>query len=322
MSTNRALGLHHHGDSIAFALVQTLAESSPQVLAAGTTTVAELPALAERLGDKNKLPWCLAGEIEGVLLRSLPPGWKLKPQSTEFLLHPASAAAFWDWEHGRFDRDDLYVWLRAGAILWSRGTPGRGRSGLIPRRGPLKENLRPILARVQADRCNVVVCIDGDAPGGDTLLQSLENAGHTPRPLNRPASEMGADPSAAGAALAAISPSFGAVFAPEQIDHSAHWRTAMGLVSLLTLAFAAALTVKQNIQIFSLEAEARRNQTPPPAPERLADLPQDLQRLLQRRGAFMQALGQLTDGHSGPLAEVEILATADSAKIRSRIRPR
>jgi hypothetical protein len=319
---NRALGLHCHADSIAYALVQLLPDSEPQVLAAGTTSMAELPALAERLRSKGKLPWCLAGEIDGTLLRSLPTGWKLKPQSAEFLLHPASAAAFWDWEHGRFDRDDLYIWLRAGAILWSRGVPGRGRSGLVPRRGPLKENLRPILARVQADRCNAVVGIDGDAPGSDLLLQTLESAGHSPRPLNRPDGEMGADPAAAGAALAALTSGFAAVFAPVQTDRSAAWRTAMGLISGLTLLFASALNVRQNLQISALETQALKQPADPNLAVRFADLPNNLRRLLQRRAEFLQTLAGLSQPGSQPLAEVEILATADSGKIRSRIRPR
>lgn len=291
-----------------------------QVLAAGTVEQENLAALYDRLGGELKLPWCLAAEDDGSMLTHLPPRWPLRPVEPEVLVHPATSAALWDWEHGRFDETDLYLWLRSGFLLWAKGVPGSGRSGCQARRGPLQDNLRPVLNRVQRSRCNAVVSLEGDAPGGDFLIQALEQAGHPAREIKRPAQEMGADPAAAGAALAAVSPDFQAVYVPEKRQRSPHWRTAMGLGSLVALltAFAFTLTQERSLRSWqqSLEPEVTVDQPMPTA----AAPPEDLARLLERRRQFVQALRQLSGLPPNTLAEVEIVAAPEGTTVRDRVR--
>jgi hypothetical protein len=317
---SRALGLHFLGDRYAYALIQSSGEAPVQVMAAGTIEQEDLAALHERLGGELNLPWCLAAENDGAMLSHLPPRWPLRAVEPEVLVHPATAAAFWDWEHGRFDEQDLYLWLRSGFLLWAKGIPGAGRAGCIPRRGPLQDNLRPILNRVQRSRCNAVVSIDGDAPGGDFLIQALTAAGHAPRELARPTQEMGADPAAAGAALAAIKPEFQAVYVPEKGPRSPHWRTAMGLGSVVALITATAFTIAQQTSLSRWQASLEAEPVSEDVEQAIAAPPKELMQLLERRQRFVQALRQLANTPPNTLAEVEILSSPDSVNIRDRVR--
>ena len=319
---NRALGLHFLGDQYAYALIQKAEDAPVAVMAAGTVEQENLAGLYDRLGGELNLPWCLAAEDDGAMLTHLPPRWPLRPVEPEVLVHPATSAALWDWEHGRFDESDLYLWLRSGFLLWAKGVPGQGRSGCQARRGPLQDNLRPILNRVQRSRCNAVVSMEGDAPGGDFLLQALEQAGHMPREIKRPPNEMGADPAAAGAALAAISPEFQAVYVPEKRHRSPHWRTAMGLGALFALLSSIAFTISQEASLgswqTSLEEPVDANGQAPAA----AAPPQELHHLLERRQQFVNALRNLADTPPNTLAEVEIVAPPDGTTVRDRVRTR
>ncbi len=318
---NRALGLHFLGDQYAYALIEKSADAPVQVLAAGNVEQEKLAGLYDRLGGELNLPWCLAAEDDGSMLSHLPPDWPLRPIEPEVLVHPATSAALWDWEHGRIDENDLYLWLRSGFLLWARGIPGQGRSGCSARRGPLISNLRPILNRFQRNRCPSVVSMEGDAPGGDYLLQALADAGHSVREINRPPHEMGADPAAAGAALAAISPDFQAVYVPEKRQRSPHWRTAMGLGALVATLTALAFTLGQesNLRSWKRSLEPTVQSGDSSAPTAAAP-PIELVRLIERRTQFVQALRNLSDSPPNTLAEVEIVAAPDGSTVRDRVR--
>jgi hypothetical protein len=190
--------------------------------------------LVDRL-DGRRLTWALASQEDGRMRRVLPKGWPLRARGEEVLTGPAAAAAFWDWEHGRFDIEDLYLWVSARSLHWSRGLPGRDLSGSVPRRGPIRDSLRPALARAQANRNPVVLFLEGDAPGAEILQDTIRQAGHTIRPLTRPAEEMGVDPAAAGAALARLTESYGALHAPAQVDTTFVWRRMIGAWILVAL---------------------------------------------------------------------------------------
>ena len=56
--------------------------------------------------------------------------------------------------------------------------------------------------------------MDGEAPGGDLLRESMASLGFEQTFLFAPASEQGADPAAGGAALGALHPAHPATFAP------------------------------------------------------------------------------------------------------------
>ncbi|MCH2101425.1 MAG: hypothetical protein MK209_05850 [Planctomycetes bacterium] len=225
---SRAIGFHQCGDETAYALIENFDQAPAQVLAAGSVTNKELNPLIDRLNSRH-LPWALAAEEEGDMRRILPSDWPLQAAQKETLTAPAAAAAFWDWEHGRFDMEDLYIWLSARSLHWSRGLPGRGLAGTVPRSGPLRTTLCPALSRAQSDRNPVVLYAEGDAPGAEVLAELVREAGHDLRPLQRPSEEMGVNPAAAGAALTRLSDNYPALRAPTHIDESFTWRRMIGI---------------------------------------------------------------------------------------------
>lgn len=289
----RALGFHSLGDELAYALIEKLDAAPPQVLAAGRVHEDELESLVDRL-DGRKLRWALASQEEGRMRRVLPQDWPLRARGAEVLTGPAAAAAFWDWEHGRVDIEDLYLWVSARSLHWSRGLPGRDLSGSVPRKGPIRDSLRPALARAQANRNPVVLFVEGDAPGAEILEDSIRQAGHTIRPLTRPAEEMGVDPAAAGAALARLADGFGALHAPAQLDSSLAWRRMIGAWILVTLFLGWAASAAQESRfrdwVQAQEASQSTADASPDTTQAAAAAPRAWTDLAQRRQAVLEAL--------------------------------
>jgi len=312
----RSLGLHSLGEQIAYALIESFDAAPPRVLAAGRIDQDELAGLVDRLAA-TALPWCLAGQREGARIRSLPKNWPLPAGKRAVLTTPASAAALWDYEQGRFEAEDLYIWLSATHLHWSRGYPGRGRSGSVPRRGPLRDNLRPAIARARADRSPIVFYLEGDAPGGDLLQQSAEETGHVVRPLHRPAEEMGADPAAAGAALAAQQDKFPALYFPQKRRKEPRWRPAIAVLasSLVGVASAASLTQASWLETWreQLESQSPSEQA---QPESSPALPAELQLILDRRAHLLGELADLSHAAEGRrLTRFTVLTGVDSAEL-------
>ena len=312
---SRAIGFHQLGDETAYALVEKLDLAPAQVLAAGKVPNEELDALIDRL-DARRLPWALAAEEEGRMRRILPSGWPLRARQEEVLTAPAPAAAFWDWEHGRFDVEDLYLWLSASSLHWSRGLPGRDLAGTVPRSGPMRSTLRPALSRAQTDRNPVVLYIEGDAPGAEVLSELVRESGHDLRPLQRPSEEMGVDPAAAGAALARLSESYPALHAPARLDESFAWRRMTGIWILVACLALFGLELTQSARMSGwMDAWAsptpsttttQRNAADPP-PRAWSDL-------LERRREVLRALDDPND--DGRLRSLRILTDTGSAQIR------
>lgn len=312
----RSLGLHLLGDQLAYALIESFESAPPRVLAAGKVVQSELPGLVDRL-SAGALPWCLAGQREGARLRSLPRNWPLPTNKRAVLTTPACAAALWDYEQGRFEADELYLWLSATHLHWSRGFPGRGRSGSVPRRGPLRDNLRPAIARARADRSPIVVYLEGDAPGGDLLQQSAEEMGHELRPLLRPSEEMGTDPAAAGAALAAQTENFPAVYVPQKRRREPRWRPAIAVLATSMVAIAGAASVVQASWLGqwrdSLSAQSERPRDAKPSAARV---PESLDLVLQRRQALMAEFARLPQAAEGRrLTRFTALSDIESADL-------
>ncbi len=317
----RSLGFHLYGGQVAYALVEAMAESAPQVLAAGVVSKGEVGALYRKLSAGRNLPWCLASAQLGVRRASLPSAWPLPRSQRPCLLHPAVAAAHWDWSHGRIDGGDLYLWLRAASLHWNRGQPGRGRAGTVPRQDQLRVALGHVLRRTRQERFPAVLYVEGDAPGGELVQELLESLGHQVRRLRRPPEEMGASPAAAGAGLAALDAEFPGVYAPAPRQRAAPWRSAMGLLALLSVLAGSGLSLVQESRLRAWE------RSPAQPAEALQEVrygapPVALQRLLKRRQAVLDALAGLParEAEFGPIAEMEILSAADSDDIHTRVR--
>lgn len=312
---SRAIGFHQLGDETAYALIEKLDLAPAQVLAAGRVPNDELDELVDRL-DARRLPWALASEEDGRMRRVLPRGWPLSARHEEVLTGPAAAAAFWDWEHGRFDVQDLYVWLSASSLHWSRGLPGRDLSGTVPRSGPLHTSLRPALSRVQSDRNPVVLYVEGDAPGSEVLIELVREAGHDLRPLQRPSEEMGVDPAAAGAALARLSDSYPGLHAPAQLDQTFGWRRMTGIWILMTCLALFGLEYSQGARMSAWQdAWAAPPATSSPARRDAADpAPQAWSDLLARRRAVLTALDDPNE--EGKLRSLRILTDTGNPEIR------
>jgi hypothetical protein len=318
----RALGFHSLGDELAYALIEKIESAPAQVLAAGRVHEDELEALVDRL-DGRKLLWALASQEQGRMRRTLPEGWPLRARGEEVLTGPAAAAAFWDWEHGRFDLEDLYLWVSVRSLHWSRGLPGRDLSGSVPRKGPIRDSLRPALARAQANRNPVVLFIEGDAPGAEILEDTIRQAGHTTRPLTRPAEEMGVDPAAAGAALARLTEGYGAMHAPMRIDTSFAWRRMIGAWILVTLLIGwAASAVQESRYRDWVDAQSGSTAnaiTPRETASTAAAPPRAWTDLLGRRLAVLEALEGA--GSESRLSSLRIVTDVLSAEIRMEQEP-
>lgn len=312
---SRAIGFHQLGDETAYALVEKLDLAPAQVLAAGKVPSEELDALIDRL-DARRLPWAIAAEEEGRMRRILPSGWPLRARQEEVLTAPAPAAAFWDWEHGRFDVEDLYLWLSASSLHWSRGLPGRDLAGTVPRSGPLRATLRPALSRAQSDRNPVVLYIEGDAPGAEVLAELVRESGHDLRPLQRPSEEMGVDPAAAGAALARLSDSYPALYPPARLDESFAWRRMTGIWILVACLALFGLELAQGARMSGWQdAWASASQGTPTTQRSEADPPpRAWSDLLARRREVLRALDDPND--DGRLRTLRILTDTGSAQIR------
>jgi hypothetical protein len=318
----RALGFHSLGDELAYALIEKLESAPAQVLAAGRVHEDELEALVDRL-DGRKLLWALASQEHGRMRRVLPDAWPLRARGEEVLTGPAAAAAFWDWEHGRFDIEDLYLWVSARSLHWSRGLPGRDLSGSVPRRGPIRESLRPALARAQVDRNPVVLFVEGDAPGAEILEDTIRQAGHPIRPLSRPPEEMGVDPAAAGAALARLTEGYGAMHAPAQLESSLPWRRMIGAWILVTLFLGWAVSAVQEVRFRDwVDAQKASTSAARSAVETAgtaAAPPRAWSDMLRRRQAVLEALeGANSDAR---LSNLRIVTDVLSPEIRMEQEP-
>ncbi|MAW61097.1 MAG: hypothetical protein CMJ94_09690 [Planctomycetes bacterium] len=311
---SRAIGFHRLGDETAYALVEKPELAPPQVLAAGRVPNEELAELIDRL-DARSLPWGLAAEEDGRMRRTLPADWPLRARGEEVLTAPAPAAAFWDWELGRFDVEDLYLWLSASSLHWSRGLPGRDLAGTIPRSGPLRATLRPALSRAQTDRNPVVLFVEGDAPGADVLEELVRDAGHPLRPLQRPSEEMGADPAAAGVALALLSDSYPALHAPARLDASYATRRMLGIWILLAMFGVFALELMQTMRFEAYrEASGSSATRSSSAQQGAAPPPRLWSDLLARRQAVLTALDPPVETER--LRSLRIISDPSSAEIR------
>ncbi len=318
---SRGLGLHRTPEGAAWVLVERRSGAPPEVLAAGRTALRELPALHRRLAGDGLLPWGLAAAREGRRLEALEEDWPLLRPGTRALLHPAVAAAHWEYEHGRIGPEDLFLWLRPHRLLWSRGQPGRGRAGSLPRGAALGLLLDRILRSLEpAPPAAAAVAAEGDAPGTGQLLQELETRGLAVRRVAAPAGERGADRAAAGAALAALDPSLPGVHEPRTRRAGPPFPWAAALLATAAVGGSAWVTWQQE-RALARTGAARARPLARRTPSGATAAPAALEGLLARRRAFRQAVEEiLAAAPRGRVAGFEILASPESSRARFRLR--
>ncbi|TAH35016.1 MAG: hypothetical protein EYC70_14595 [Planctomycetota bacterium] len=320
---SRGLGLHRSGRQVAYALVERAPASAPEVLAAGQVPLEELEALYQRLTGERNLPWALAEEQDGERVRRPGADWPLRRPAARALLHPATAAALWEWECGRLLAADLFVWLRPERLLWNLGEPGVGPAGSLPRRGPLREAVDQLQRAAEAFGRPAAVAVDGDAPGAGVVEQELARAGCTPRMLRRSGEERGADRAAAGAALGAIQPARPGVFLPARTRQPEPW--------LWTASVLAAAAVGGATWLGTRQARALERFSGPGAstPARSSAVfaagapatPEELGRLLARRRAMNRALEVLLQqAPPGALEDLDLITAPGQTRAQVRMR--
>ncbi len=311
----RAIGLHLFAGHVAYALVETLPDSGPQILAAGTSPADGIPSLVQRLSAGRELPWCFAQETnpgQALTPKDLPLS-RPRPQAR---MSPATAAALWEWENGRIDTADLFLWLLPGQLHFSIGMPGEGRSGTIPRHGPLREALGRAIHRTKKKSGNVAIRVDGEAPGGEMLREAIEASGLLPHFVFPPASEQGADAAAAGAALGALNPKQPGTFPPfpPAVVPSWHWGAhAITILALGTAALFSHFTANPTPQETAPVIE-------PSIALRLAQPSARLKRAVAHRLGFLNELESwLAQGQA--LQELELLASPESDAVLAHAIP-
>jgi len=320
---NRALGLHLIGDEVAYALVDRRPEQPPRVLASGCVGLQALPSTFRTLSGGKLLRWGLAVEADGHRPSRLPEHWPLRHPSTEALVHPAMAAALWEWQLGRTDDRDLLLWLRGGQLSWSIGEPGLGQCGSLRRTGDLRAVLGQLLRRLSQANLPVAVACERQAPGKELLLAELEGAGHQPRELRPDPAEGGTDLAAAGAALAALEPERHGVHAPlpPVRERSSGWWTLCGLLAILLglnwwWGEVQETELGKQLRAAGQEARERRGQIlfqPQPLPPALA-------RALDRRQGLLDAFREVL--HQAPaesLRRFEAISAEGSGAVELRL---
>jgi len=317
----RGIGFHRHGEQVAYALVERRVESPPEVLAAGSCGLEEVLDLYRRLCAEHHVPWALAEERDGKRVAGPADDWPVARPACRAVVHPAVASAAWEWDLGRIQEDDIFLWLRPERLFWSRGEPGRAHAGVEARRGPLSDCLGRILSRVGGHGATVALASGGDAPGLATLEKALERTGCKVRPLKNLSAERGADRAAAGAALGALESPRPGFLPPVRTRNREPW--------LWTASFLAATAVGGSAWLAREQAQAGAF-TAPSLPEeppitstarRPAPAPPELERLLARRRAVVRALETLAaQTPPGSLEELEVLTAPGSSKAQVRLR--
>ncbi|HEX9794782.1 MAG TPA: hypothetical protein VGC54_12435 [Planctomycetota bacterium] len=318
---SRALGLHRVGDQVDYALVDAAPGRPPEVLAAGRTRLDEVVAMHARLSGERPLIWGIAEEREDQPIPTLRADWPLQRPQTRAAMHPAVAAALWEWELGRIQDEDLFVWLRPERLLWSSGEPGSGNAGSVPRRGPLRQAVKALRKDAQRAAAPVALATDGDAPGAAVVDEVFSAEGFATRRVRGSPGERGVDRAAAGAALGALDPTRPGVFSPrrERKREPLHWKA-----SVIAATAVGAAAWLDHTQAAQLEALRRVSQTGPPQAERAVLAPQvpgNLRRVLDRQAALRHGLAAvLAAVPPGRLEELELLTGPGSSRVQARLR--
>lgn len=319
---SRALGLHQRGDDLAYALVEQLPERPPAVLAAGSVSATSLVATFRTLSAGRPVRWGLAWEVGGHRPPRLPAGWPLRHPPTQALVHPAFAAALWEWQLGRIDEADLFLWLREDRLCWSRGEPGTGMCGSLPRASSLRETLAAVLQRFPAGTpLPVAVARARQAPGFELLMESLAAAGHRLRELRPDAAEGGTDLAAAGAALAALEPDRAGVHPPLPAPRGLAAFLAGCAATVLVLGGSWLLGATQREELATVAAEAHEVQLATARrPAALAAPPAEIVRLLDRLESVRHGLeGVLSAAPAGSVLQFEAVTARGSPAAQLRV---
>ena len=306
----RALGFHLRGEKVNYALVDRDPEEGIVVLAAGETTTEAVNFLYQKLSGGRPLPWAVARFKEGNPIPQLPQSWTLGHPAPQALLQPSTAAAWWEFENGRLEPEELFLWLMPGHLHFSLGMPGLGPAGSVLRRGPLKEALSQAIARSTWKKGKAAIRVDGEAPGGDLLRESMTSLGFEHSFLFPPVAEQGADPAAAGAALGALLPSHPATFSPRLTHKLPSGLKPIQAFSLLLLILTLWISSTEEIPLAHPPDSVARleipNQDSPP--------PKALVLLIQRRRHFIQQIRQAVKNQNS-LQEMVLVASPESPRV-------
>ncbi len=309
----RALGFHEEQGKIQWALVDQPDSGPPDVLAAGSASLSELPSLHRRLAAGRRLPWGLAWSRGETRPRDLPDGWpRLRPK-TLALVHPAVAAGIWEWERGRMNASDLFLWLRQNEMHWSAGAPGVGPAGRLSRQGPLQEIWGRLQQRLRGREATVVLAVDEQAPGRELLAELVQSSGLTWRHLQPHPEDRGADRAALGAALAAMEPERPGVLPPQLRRGNAPAVTGLLILGLLGLVGGGA-------RLRGADMAAALPPKDAGLVRQAAALPLAMDRVLDRRSAFLNALEHsLQHAPASALQELELVTGPSSREVLARL---
>ena len=318
----RGLGVHLTGDVVAYALLTREPAAPPQIVAQGRTRVDQMKGLYDRLRRGEELPWVLALDLEKGSEARLPHGWPLDVEPRGWIRAEVAAAA-WEWETGRIDEHDIFLWLRTGHLLWSVGEPGRGVAGSVPRLGPLQDGLAQLFARLPPGEHPAALAVEPDAPGAAQIEAALTDAGYRWRALPTLGRQARLDRRAAGAALAALDPErpgLRPLPAASRPSHAA-WLPLVAAAACAWGAWAMGESQADRLEAWrALPRESRAERLV----ERHAPLPEALEELLLRRAAVRQALDELLAAvPDGSLAELDLLSAPGSraAAVRVELAP-
>ena len=316
-----SLGFHLSGNTAAWALVERHEHAPAKVISTGHCPLAQISKLHTKLSSGHKLAWALSTCDGNSRPNKLPRRWPQMRTGPACLLHPAIAAAAWDWDSGRYDQNELHLWLNQDELCCSEAFPGDSFYCREALDAPLSQILERILSRLGRAPAQIVVAVEEQSGGSKLLLDTLNNRDLKVRELISLPEEAGANRAALGAALFALDPTRkGAVKPPAESPQNDPAWTVFFSIALLCGVFSFWLNRQQQQQMERLRSPANIASASDSIAF-IAPMPLELDRLLDRRRATLAAveaiLGEVTP-HS--LRELEITTGPHSRDARLRLR--
>lgn len=316
-----SLGFHLSGNTAAWALVERHEHAPAKVISAGNCTLSQVSELHNKLSSGHQLTWALSTCDGNSRPNRLPRRWPLMRTGPACLLHPAVAAAAWDWDSGRYDQNELHLWLNQDELCCSEAFPGDSFYCREALDAPLGQILERILSRLRRSPTQVVVTVEEQSGDRKLLLDLLDDRDFKVRELISLPEEAGANRAALGAALFALDPTrSGAIKPPSESPRNDPAWLVFFSIALLCGVFSFWLNRQQQQQM----EQWRRPANIAIASDSItfiAPMPLELARLLDRRRATLAALeailGEVTP-HS--LRELEISTGPHSRDARLRLR--
>ncbi len=316
----KSLGFHLNGTQVDWALLECLPQQAPSVISAGQSNLKNLTQLYKSLCAGHHLNWGVSICDGNHRPSQLPKRWPLIRPHPSCLVHPAVAAASWDWECGRFTDNDLHLWLSDDALHCSAATPGDSFHCRESRDGSIDQVFAKICRSIPHTINTIVIATEPNAGGQELLFESVAKKYKAIRIESTP-QEHGANRAALGAAIFAQNPTrHGALTPVKKSSLDRIWLASVLLATSFSL-FNFWINQTQQKSLLTTEQESSTQVADEmPRLRRLGELPLEIDRLLERRMATIDALDEiLKHAPAQSLSHIELSSGIASREVHLRL---